>query len=448
MGGAVARQPKNVPAEMFFFFHLFFFSFLNCTPSGCFHHVFVDIPSAYVLYTHARTYRHVHIGGPAIPLSTPLFVEAPQRRPLLVPIRSTCHDRHDRVRDKAPYTNTCYCPLLTNLAPHVGGGVQIGDMLLNTNGTIESEQMKRMEAALATLTSGYANLTSEVAALKQEKTALVAQVVALETEAAAASGTSSSELAAVKADLVSLAANHTAVMEALRSNTIDIDSMWDSTDTIFTLQVYGGAQAFMNDKMRAKIAGLRTIRRLRVELEGPVDVADLNELVQDLEIIDNLELDHSSPGKGFAQGKVVFQNLRVLGNFILKVNQNDGITSLSFPALVKVDQFRITSATMQSIAFPALLFVGGSIEVTACSKLATVSLPALQYIESFNLNGNTILAGSGITVNPSIAFADSLNFQTTKITCSTANGLSQVIAACKKFKPTVAHLCTISTPCN
>lgn len=83
-------------------------------------------------------------------------------------------------------TLTRHCLLLTNPAPHVGGGVQIGDMLLNTNGTIESEQMKRMEAALATLTSGYANLTSEVAALKQDKAALMDQVGDLKATAAAA----------------------------------------------------------------------------------------------------------------------------------------------------------------------------------------------------------------------------------------------------------------------
>lgn len=85
-----------------------------------------------------------------------------------------------------------------------------------------ARQAAETGATLATLTAGYASLTSEVAALKQDKAALATRVDDLEAAAAAStgsnSGASSSDLAAVKADLASLAANHTGDMAAVQTS--------------------------------------------------------------------------------------------------------------------------------------------------------------------------------------------------------------------------------------
>eukprot|EP00729_Bicosta_minor_P012017 gene12017-33097_t len=332
--------------------------------------------------------------------------------------------------------------------PPEGGGVQIGDMLLNTNGTIESKQMKRMEAALATLTSGYANLTSEVVTLKQDKAALTDKVADL--EAAAAANDTKAALATLTSGYANLTSEVVMLKQdkaALVAQVDDLASSWYHGHTL-EVHLFGGSEKGKNDVARAKLAGIRNIdfdTTLKVILHSNVDTEVFNGMLGNLETVGTFEVEPLNGG-GFAagDGNIEFKSLRGLYMFAHTIGTTSiGLRSLSFPALRRVSHKIVINGDpdLQSVSFPALTIMDGSdtsegLQLSGLPSLAKVSLPVLKITPMLDLSNNRKLTGPGITINPAIMRVDHFalyNSLSGPITCSTTNGLTQAIAACKRF---------------
>lgn len=240
------------------------------------------------------------------------------------------------------------------------------------------------------------------------------------------------------AELNRTIANHVAEQAGGATTAINVDSTWHGN--YFYFDVYGGADDFKNELARTKLAGIRVLQgTLAVRLmTGAVDAEVFNELVKDLEQVGKISLSTDGKNSGFAGGKgnVVFKSLRNLYYWEQDQTSDCKATSYTFPALRKVTyDMRIqTQSTLQSISLPALLTVGRNLEITDNIKLTKLSLPVLKYAASLNLNDNTALAGSGtdIFINPDLVYVGGAQLASTAVTCTTTNGLKQVVAACKK----------------
>lgn len=367
-----------------------------------------------------------------------------------------------------------------------GGGVEIGGILLKPEGIIESSQMDRFEARFVELEGKVETLTGEnkvltadnvvlktdVAALKTDNVALKADNVALktrvfdvETAAAAAastgssSGAFSSELAVVKADLASLAANHTGDMAELSETftkwIVELEDHLAEVNTtlattmstvVYADGVHSGGDLDFTEGSASLAILKETLPGVKMFLSSITIKGDnvkgsvVSELLKDVAVVGGTGLHCQSNAVRFAadDDKLVFASLTSVTRIEMENNnlaadstgRYSSPSSVSFPVLVFVPgNVQVNgNKRIETILIPNLLSVGGFAYFHSNGVLTSLQLPSLLNVRStLHLGDLPKLTTGGVNVSQQFKscgefYADAVGF-----TCTTDNGLKAVL---------------------
>lgn len=318
----------------------------------------------------------------------------------------------------------CPCAHIPPCPPHfTGGGVKIGKMLFKMDGTIDSDQMARIEAALGDV-EALKIICNEIAASKasaDDMAELKAEVASLRTERdqASASCASADDMSALQAEVAKIVAAQAApaaltsaeqIMFArcCQQRSINATVLQDGTcsTTVHegTFRLYTrntGNQPELSWNANICLRGVTKIDgdlwldtpyhtiaqsfdlSALQEVTGSLTV-DGDQALRDLRGFESLvrvgRALYVTAGKYFTS-TVGMDSLESVGSVSIYTTGASVLSSVVFPALVNItgyNSFRLDSSvlTLTDLQLPKLERTGGSIEISA-SGLATISLPNL-----------------------------------------------------------------------
>ena len=346
----------------------------------------------------------------------------------------------------------------TNTHTHArtqGGSVEIGEMLINKDGSIDSDQMKQFTDTLAKMEDGLAKATATIEVLTADNGALKARVFDLETAAAStgsSSGASSSELAAVKADLATLAANHTKDMAEL-SETFSKEIVVVNTTLATTMStvVYadgvhpGGVLDFTEGSaflaiLKETLPGVKVFLSY-IEIKGSnIKGSVVSELLKDVAVVGgDLRCNNDMARFATDDDELVFASLRSVTKILMESNNGAadsrgyaGPSSVSFPALVFVPgnvELSNNKLRLKNISMPKLVGVGGAANFYENRVLTTLQLPSLLTVRTnFLLYELPKLTTDEIKVSQQFKYVGA-HFEVSRggFICTTDNGLKAVV---------------------
>lgn len=340
------------------------------------------------------------------------------------------------------------------------------------------EQLAEMKSELVGVKGDLAaangridGLTDENADLKTDNAALKARVFDLETAAAAntgsSSGTSSNELAAVQADLATLAANHTKDMAALsesfskgivelEDHLAEVNTSYTTLTTTMSNVVYaddvhpGGDLDFTEGS--ASLAILKqTLPGVKVFL-GSIYIKGSNvkgsvvsELLKDAAVVGGgLYCDRNQQRFAADDDELVFASLKSVIGIWMYDNNNPADSagrytspsSVSFPALAFIPgniKMHDSKYKLETISMPKLVGVGGSVNFGWNDVMTSLQLPSLLNVgSSFQLQNLPKLTAGGVKVSQQFksvggTFSAYTSDGFTLLTCTTDNGLKAVV---------------------
>lgn len=313
--------------------------------------------------------------------------------------------------------------------PHfTGGGVKIGKMLFKMDGTIDSDQMARIEAALGDV-EALKIICNEIAASKasaDDMAELKAEVASLRTERdqASASCASADDVSALQAEVAKIVAaqaapaaltsaeqimfarccqqrsiNATVLQDGTCSTTVH-----EGTFRVYTVNTGNQPELLWNANIClrgvTKIDGDFFIDTPYHTVAQSFDLSALQEVTGSLTVGGTQSLRDlrgfeslvrvgrqlSIQAGNHFTSTVGMDNLESVGDldiYTTLIGTGDSVLStIVFPALVNItgdNSFRLDSSavlTLTDLQLPKLERTGGSIEISA-SGLATISLPNL-----------------------------------------------------------------------
>lgn len=402
----------------------------------------------------------------------------------------------------------------THTHAHKGGSVEIGEMLINKDGSIDSDQMKQFTDTLAKMEDGLAKATVNIevltadnlalktdsaalkadnvvlkadnvalktdsATLKADNGALKARVFDLETAAAAntgsSSGASSSELVAVKADLATLAANHTTDMAALsetfskgivelEDHLVEVNTSLTTTmsNVVYADGVHPGGSLDFTEGSASLVILKQTLPGVKVFL-SPIEIKGSNikgsvisELLKDAAVVGgDLRCYNNDVRFAADDDELVFASLTEVRDILMKNNHNavdsagryTSPSSVSFPALEFVPgavELQGNRYRLKTISMPKLVGVGGVAQFYGNDVLTSLQLPSLLNVGStFHLGDLPKLTTGGVHVSQQFNSCGRFSADAVGFTCTTDNGLKAVVqgaastqnenvASCKK----------------
>eukprot|EP00729_Bicosta_minor_P000695 gene695-28897_t len=308
------------------------------------------------------------------------------------------------------------------LEPPPGGAVEIGSMKLNTNGTIESEQMTSMSEQMNAVIAKNEALTAEVAALKDVNASLWSDLDEL-TGSVATLMDGVKNLTATAAEAKKKGAQNNAPSNVVYHSGGDLDFTPGSDSLAVLEQTLVGVTEFQSD---IYIKG--------TDIQGSV----VNRLLMDVVTIGgSLRCEDNQASFEVGDSKLVFEALTSVTEINMANNNDENkqrFTGASFPALAFVPGlvYLNNNAMLKTISMPNLVGVSDGAYFQVNPALTSLQLPRLVTVgDNFHIYDTPSLATGAIQVSQGFesmgggfaAFTMIAGFQ-----CTAGNGLSAVVA--------------------